>query len=149
MILSAIILIVSLVGNYKKNKELEEDYISVDRTPLQPFRLIDYKETDDGVFIDIVSTVNGSKYTNNFISKVCPYGKEKKLGMIMQLSIIENIRTLTQEKFYTLDRAYEYLCTNLNMEEEDKKLFQRIEEAKKRAAAEYGIVITKANKQQK
>ena len=143
VIVSIIVLIVSLVGNYNANKAIETDFIAVDRSPLQPFRLIDYRETSDGVFIDIVSVTNGKKYENNFISQTCPKGKDKKPGLIMQLSVVENIKTATDETFYTLDRAYEYLCSNLNMEEEDKKLFNRIQEARDRAQADSGIVIKK------
>ena len=63
--------------------------------------------------------------------------------MIMQLSVVENLRTATNETFYTLDRAYDYLCTNKNMADEDEKLFKRIKEARDRAQSD--IVIKKAN----
>jgi hypothetical protein len=142
-VVSMVVLIVSLIGNYNATKAIDEDYLAIDRSPLQPFRLIDYRETSDGVFIDIVSVTNGKKYENNFISQTCPKGKEKKPGLIMQLSVVENLKTATNETFYTLDRAYEYLCSNLNMEEEDKKLFNRIKEARDRAQVDAGIVIKK------
>jgi hypothetical protein len=138
---SALVLIVSLIGNYTVTKDIEEDFLAVDRSPLQAFRLIDYKEESNGVFIDVVSLNNGKKYENNFISRTCPNGKDKKPGLIMHLSVVENLKTSTNETFYTLDRAYEYLCTNLNMKEEDDKLFNRIKEARDRAQADAGIVI--------
>lgn len=134
--ISFIVLLISLIGNYNASKSIKEDYIAVNRSPLQPFRLIEYRETDDGVFVDIVGINNGIKYENNFISKTCPQGQNKKPGMTMQLSVVENMKTSTEETFYTLDRAYEYLCTNLNMAEEDQKLFKRINEAKDRLEAE-------------
>lgn len=143
VIVAMIVLIVSLFGNYKASKAIEEDFIAVDRSPLQAFRLLDYRENSDGVYIDIVSVTNGKKYENNFISQTCPKGKEKKPGLIMQLSVVENLKTATNETFYTLDRAYEYLCSNLNMAEEDAKLFNRIKEARDRAQADSGIVIKK------
>jgi hypothetical protein len=59
----------------------------------------------------------------------------------MHLSVVENLKTSTNETFYTLDRAYEYLCTNLNMKEEDDKLFNRIKEARDRAQANAGIIV--------
>lgn len=142
-IVSIIVLIVSLIGNYNASKAIEEDALVVDRSPLQPFRLLDYRETSDGVFIDIVGVTNGKKYENNFISQTCPKGKDKKPGLIMQLSVVENLKTATNETFYTLDRAYEYLCSNLNMAEEDEKLFARIKEARDRAQADAGIISKK------
>lgn len=145
IIISVLVLIVSFIGNYKTNKQIEEDFLAVDRSPLQAFRLIDYKENYDGVFIDVVSVTSGKKYENNFLSKTCPNGKNKKPGMIMQLSIVENLKTKTNETFYTLDRAYEYLCSTLDMKAEDEKLFKRIEEARERVQSESGIV-KKANK---
>jgi len=148
LIISTIVLIISTIGNYLIVESKKEDFIAVDRSPLHPFRLVDYKETSDGIFIDVVSTINGKKYENNFVSKVCPARKYKNIGMIMNLSVVENIKTATQETFYTLDRAYEYLCTNLDMKQEDEKLFQRIKEARDRMAKENGVVVIKGNQQQ-
>lgn len=141
--ISLLILVVSLIGHHNTNKEIQEDYLPVDCSPLEPFRLIDHRETSDGFFIDVVGVNNGKKYDNNFISTTCPYIKDKKIGMIMQLSVVENLRTATNETFYTLDRAYDYLCTNKNMADEDEKLFKRIKEARDRAQSD--IVIKKAN----
>lgn len=131
--ISALILLFTLFANYKASKQAEDDYIPLDRSPLHVFRLIDYRETSDGVFIDVVGVQNGKRYENNLISKSCPRGKEKKPGMLMQLSVVENMKTSTQEVFYTLDRAYDYICTNKNMAEEDAALLKRIEEARNRA----------------
>jgi hypothetical protein len=142
-VISFLVLLVSLIGNYSTTKDIQEDYIAVDRSPLEAFRLIDYRETSDGAFIDVVGVNNGRKYENNFISKTCPYGKEKKIGLIMQLSVVENLRTATNETFYSLDRAYDYLCTNLNMAEEDEKLFKRIKEARERAQSDISIQKSK------
>lgn len=143
IVVAALVLVISLIGNYKTNKAIEEDTLAVDRSPLQAFRLIDYREDSDGAFIDVVSLTNGKKYENNFISKTCPNGKNKKPGLIMQLSVVENLKTATNETFYTLDRAYDYLCSNLNMVEEDEKLFNRIKEARDRAQIDSGIITKK------
>jgi hypothetical protein len=132
MILSILILLFSLIGNYRISNKLEDDYIAVDRSPLQQFRLIDYREDSSGAYIDVVSVKTGKKYENNFISLTCPQGKTKLPGLIMNLSIVENIRTNNEEKFYTLDRAYDYICTNIDMHEADKQLFERIKEARDR-----------------
>ncbi len=132
MIISFILLLVSLIGNYRLSNELQDDYIAVDRSPLQQFRLIDYREDSTGAYIDVINVKNGKKYENNFISLTCPQGKTKLPGLIMNLSVVENIRTNDEEKFYTLDRAYDYICTNIDMQEADKQLLQRIKEARDR-----------------
>lgn len=140
--ISGLILLISLYGIKKTEEFIEEDSIALDRSPLQQFRLIEYREDRTGAYIDVVSVLNGQKYENNRISKTCPEGKTKQPGLLMNLSVVENLRTSTEEKFYTLDRAYDYICTNKDMKEADAELFKRIEEAKERT---YGKTVIKAN----
>jgi hypothetical protein len=132
LIVSTIVLIVSLIGNYLTSKSISEQAIAVNRSPLKMFRLIGYREDSDGSFIDIVSTDNGKKYENIFISATCPLGKSKSPGLIMRLSAVEYFRPATNETFYNFDRAYDYICSNKNMEQEDEQLLKRIQEARER-----------------
>ncbi|NCP98026.1 hypothetical protein GW796_08915 [archaeon] len=130
--ISLITIIISLIGTYNTNKFIDEQTIAINKSPLEAFRLIDYRENSDGVFIDVVKVDNGKKYENNFISISCPQGLKKNPGLIMKLSVVEYLKPKTNEKVYSLDRAYEYLCTNINMNVEDEKLLKRIKEARDR-----------------
>ncbi len=142
IIISFFIIVFSWGGIYQTSKAKEEDSIALDRSPLQQFRLIEYRENSSGAYIDVVSVLNGQKYENNFVSKTCPEGSTKKPGLLMHLSVVQNMRTATEEIFYSLDRAYDYICTDKDMEEQDRELFKRIEEAKQRV---YGNPIIKKN----
>lgn len=132
IIISIIVLIISFWGNYNTNKQIESQSIAVDRSPLQAVRFIDYRENRDGFFIDVVSLENGKKYENNFLSLSCPAIKNKKLGMIMKISAVQYFKPANNETFFRLDRAYEYLCTNLNMEQEDENLLRKIKEVREK-----------------
>lgn len=137
IIISLLVLIVSLIGNYNLTKKINNQTIAMNRSPLHNFRFLEYKENKNGSFIDIVSLENGKKHENVFISKECPYGKTKQPGIIMKLSAVEYFNTYSKESSFLFDRAYDYICTNLNMEKEDEKLLLRIKEARERS-----LVIT-------
>ncbi len=130
--LSSIVLVVSLVGNYIEKNKIKDNIIAVDRSPLLSFRLLEYKENKDGAFFDIVSVDNGEKYTDIFISSVCPKGKEKQPGLIMKLSAVKYLHTYDSTESYRFDRAYDYLCTDKDMAKEDEILLNRIKEARER-----------------
>lgn len=129
---SIIILILSTIGLLIENKKRENNIIAVDRSPLMSFRLLEYKETKEGSFFDIVSVDNGNKYTDIFISTSCPRGKSKQPGLIMKLSAVKYLHTIDNSESYRFDRAYDYMCTDKNMVKEDEILLTRIKEAKDR-----------------
>ncbi len=132
IVISSLILLVSLVGNHIEKSKAKENIIAVDRSPLLSFRLLEYKENKDGAFFDIVSVDSGEKYTDIFISNVCPKGKEKAPGLVMKLSAVKYLHTYDSSESYRFDRAYDYMCTNKDMAKEDEALLNRIKEARER-----------------
>ena len=136
VILCVSIIILSWIGYYKEFEKQQEIAIAVDRTPLISYRLLDYRENSDGAFFDIVSLEDGRKYENVFISKTCPRGKTKSPGMIMLLSAVKYYLPNKGTTYVLFDRAYDYVCTNKDMEKEDEILLTRIKEARDRKIQE-------------
>ena len=126
--LGLLVIVYSLFGIYKVGDNVENNAIVSDISALNNFRFLEYRETSEGAFFDIVNVSNGKKYKNIFISRSCPQGKTKKAGMIMKLSVQKHTNYSTKETFYMFDRAYDYMCTKKDMEKEDEVLLKKMQE---------------------
>ncbi len=128
-ILMLFIIFYSLYGIYSAQKNAEENLIAVERSPLVTFRFLEYRETGDGAFVDIVNTENGKKYKDVFVSSSCPKGQEKKPGMLMKLYAVKYINFTTNENVFRFNRIYDYICTKKDMVKEDEILLKKIKDA--------------------
>ena len=128
-ILMIVIILYSLYGVYSAQKEAEENLVAVERSSLITFRFLEYRENNDGGFVDIVNTENGKKYKDVFVSSSCPKGVTKKPGILMKLYAVKYVNFTTNETVYRFNRLYDYICTKKDMEKEDEILLKKIKEA--------------------
>ncbi len=128
-VLMLMIIFYSLYGIYSAQKNAQENLVAVERSSLVTFRFLEYKETSDGAFIDIVNTENGKKYKDVFVSSNCPRGPEKKPGILMKLYAVKYINFSTNETIYRFNRIYDYICTKKDMAKEDEVLLKKIKDA--------------------
>lgn len=127
-ILMILVMFYSLYGIYSSQKKTEENLVAVERSSLITFRFLEYRENENGSFIDLVNTENGKKYENIFISASCPKGLEKKPGLLMKLYAVKYVNFTTNETIYRFNRLYDYMCTRKDMVKEDEELLKKIKE---------------------
>lgn len=138
-----VVLLVSALLFWSGNKYDEElnAPIVINKYPVKEVKLIDAYKKNGEYYMSILDMTTAKRYENVFLSSSCPNFKNLP-GQKMYVAITHKIKPVTQENLFEFERAYDYICTNKNMEAADEKLEKELAKALKEGSVYKGAPVT-------
>jgi len=131
---AALALLISAILLFQNHISESRATAIIESGTLQKYTLESWEDNRDGYWISVRNTKTNHKTIAAFVSLRCPqFESRAHKGKNMLLVERKHMKLTTQEVFTEMYRSFYYLCTDRNMEQEDKDLLQRIENAHREA----------------
>lgn len=125
LVISVLAWFLSIRNNDKLNTPM-----LIERFPIKEIKLVSSEQKKGDYYINFIDMVSGKRYDNVFLTSHCPNYKVLP-GKKMYVFLVLKAKLSTGEEFIEVERAYDYICTNKNMDEADKKIEDEFEKENK------------------
>lgn len=103
---------------YSDEQDKNSQFIIIDKK-IVTVKLLEIKKMSSQTLVKVQEVQTQEIFDDIFVSKLCPVTTKVEPGKIMEVEKNLVLKPKTNEKYYTFNGIYDYLCTNKKMPEKE------------------------------